>query len=154
MTVNVLSKERQKHSPRFLRGSMAFDSDVPAPFFPAGTAFFLAPSMSEIQGLLSHCDSHRFLCFPWNGASLGRGYTAQDLAGGSRADPGHLESLGGLGATRAAPHAFITEKEEEDRRTARLLPCWCHRLDLPYEGEAFKWNTCLPSRRLLPGFSK
>lgn len=124
------TKERQKHSPRFLRGSMAFDSDVPAPFFPAWPTFFLAPSMSGIQGLLSRCDSHRFLCFPWNGvarrgaASLGRGYTAQGLAGGSHADPGHLERLGGLGAPRAAPHAFITEKEEEeDRRDARLLPC-------------------------------
>lgn len=39
-------------------------------------------------------------------ASLGRGYTAQGLARGSHADPGHLERLGGLGAPRAAPHAF------------------------------------------------
>ena len=40
-----------KHSPRLLRGSMAFNSDVPAPFSPPAAAFFLLPNMTRCMRL-------------------------------------------------------------------------------------------------------
>lgn len=91
---------------------MAFDSDVPAPFFP--TAFFLAPSISleNTAALFIFClDCQHFLPSllgaGWRGVFPRVGGTER-LAGGAHGDPagGHSQRLGGLSAPQTAPHAF------------------------------------------------
>lgn len=80
---------------------MVFGSDVPAPFFAVG-AFFLAPSIPEMQGLLSRTAASVSLetrrC--WE-ESLERGDTAQGLAGGS---PGESRRPW---CSAGSSHAFI-----------------------------------------------
>lgn len=94
---------------------MAFDSDVPAPFLPSGTAFFLAPSISlenTAALFIFFClDCQHFLSSLLGAGLRGvlpRAGGTQRLAGGAHVDPagGHSERLDGLSAPQTAPHAF------------------------------------------------
>lgn len=117
ITLTCISFDCGKHSPRFLRGSIAFKLDVPAPFFTTGANFFLLPNIVKLRSI-SLClplflHLLRPLSFLWQEV---RSLLYRGPAGGECAS---LHS-----APQAAPHAFILE--EDNRSQANPSPCWCH----------------------------
>lgn len=96
---DALISSKHTYSPRFLRGSMAFDWDVPAPFF------FLLPNMTQ-----ESCAYYPALCrslpvcLPCVLSEAGGGSAS---VRGSAPAGGQCERLHG----HCAPHSFILEEE-------------------------------------------
>lgn len=105
MIVHVLYKGKTETLTQVPQGIDGLWLGRPGPVLPRG-GFLSGAQHSWNTGFIISLRTRRR-----GVASLGRGYSAAGLAGVSRADPWHLKCLGGLGAPRAALHAFIMEGE-------------------------------------------
>lgn len=108
---------KHKHSPRFLRGSMAFDWDVPAPFF-TWAAFFLLPNM--MQRISAPILASPPVAFPVAGSRL------VSAAGGQQSKSDSLAEKNVFAAAALLRRLLLMLLSCWERRLAKPSACWCH----------------------------